>query len=224
MISAAELTGPLAALVAGLVTSLHCAGMCGPLACAACTSSCRRSEQTPALFYHGGRLLSYAAAGAMAGWLGSRALAPFLDGATRGMAWVFALFFLAVVLGLDKRVRIPLPAGWIARPFAVGGRSPLGRSAALGVLTPLLPCAPLYLVVAAAALAGSAWNGAILLAAFGLGTIPLLYVMQNRFAWMQARFSPRTMDYTRRGLALASIALLFFRGTFTAATGYPMCH
>ena len=36
MMEMPEITGPMAALMAGLVTSLHCAGMCGPLACAAC--------------------------------------------------------------------------------------------------------------------------------------------------------------------------------------------
>lgn len=217
-----ELTGPLAALAAGVVTSLHCAGMCGPLACAACTSPCGKSTNTPAALYHAGRLVSYTAAGAFAGLLGSQMLAPFLGGATRSMAWLFALFFLAVVLGLDKYIRLPLPPGILSRALTRGG--PNVRSASLGLLTPLLPCAPLYLVIAAAAIAGSASSGALLLAAFAAGTIPLLFLVQNRFAWMQSRFSPRTMDLTRRGLALASIVLLVARGTFTASTGCPMCH
>jgi len=99
-----------------------------------------------------------------------------------------------------------------------------GRATALGFFTPLLPCVPLYLVVAAAALAGSAANGAILLAAFGLGTVPLILLLQNRYGWMQQKFTPQTMDYLRRGLAFASILLLVSRGTFTASTGCPMCH
>ncbi|MDX2081237.1 MAG: sulfite exporter TauE/SafE family protein [Terrimicrobiaceae bacterium] len=217
-----ELTGPLAALAAGIVTSLHCTGMCGPLACAACTSPCQKSSNAPVALYHLGRLASYASAGTVAGLLGSKVLAPFLTGATRGMAWIFALFFLAVVLGLDKFIRLPLPPGVLSRALSQGG--PKARAAALGLLTPLLPCAPLYLVIAAAAIAGSPLDGAILLAAFGLGTIPLLFVVQNRFVWLQTRFSPRAMDLTRRALALASVVLLVTRATFTASTGCPMCH
>lgn len=217
-----ELAGPMAALLAGLVTSLHCAGMCGPLACAACTSSsnCGPSRQTPIFVYHLTRLSSYAMVGALVGGLGGRLSIFLTGGATRGMTWVFVIFFAAVVLGLDKRFRLPtLPNSvgrWFARSQAWG---PTSRAAALGLLTPLLPCAPLYLVVAAAALAGSALAGAGLLLAFGFGTVPLLFLVQNRLGWLEAKWSPRQRDQLRRTLALASIALLLLRGTFTASTG-----
>lgn len=218
----AELSGPFAALLAGLVTSLHCAGMCGPLACTACTSSSRSgpSRQTPAFVYHLTRLSSYAMGGALVGAMGGRLSIVLTGGATRGMTWVFVIFFAAVVLGLDKRFRLPtLPASfgrWFTRSQAWG---PTGRAATLGLLTPLLPCAPLYLVVAAAALAGSALAGAGLLLAFGLGTVPLLFLVQNRLGWLETKWSPRQRDQLRRTLALASIGLLLLRGTYTASTG-----
>ncbi len=217
------LTGPVAALLAGIVTSLHCAGMCGPLACAACTGNCGKASQSAAFLYHATRLTSYAIVGALVGVLGGKISVALTGGATRGMTWIFVLFFLAVVFGFDKKLRLPVPGGRLTKMFS-GGSGPLGRAAALGFLTPLLPCAPLYLVVAAAALSGSALNGSLLLLSFGLGTVPLLYVVQNRLAWLQARVSPVRMDYIRRGLALASVVLLLVRGTYTASTGCPMCH
>ena len=224
MMEMPEITGPMAALMAGLVTSLHCAGMCGPLACAACAGPCGKASQSAAFLYHGSRLVAYTITGAVAGAIGVGISEALLGGATRGMAWVFILFFAAVVLGLDKRLRLPAPGRLLSKVFAAGGTRVGGRATALGFFTPLLPCVPLYLVVAAAALAGSAAKGAILLAAFGLGTVPLILLMQNRYGWMQQKFTPQTMDYLRRGLAFASIVLLVSRGTFTASTGCPMCH
>jgi sulfite exporter TauE/SafE len=222
-----ELTGPLAALLAGLVTSLHCVGMCGPLACAACSSPCGRSSQAAAGLYHTTRLGSYIVVGLVVGWLGERVADALLGGATRAMTWIFVLFFLAVVAGFDKRLRLPTPGVWLGRLLRrreVDERQPFARAAALGSLTPLLPCAPLYLVVAAAALAGSALHGAVLMLAFGLGTIPLLFAVQNRLHALEKRVSPQTMDWIRRGLALASVVLLLFRGTYTPETGCLMCH
>jgi sulfite exporter TauE/SafE len=79
-------------------------------------------------------------------------------------------------------------------------------------------------MVAAAGFSGSALQGGVVMLAFGAGTVPLLFLIQNRLAWLQARWSPQRMDYLRRGLALASVVLLLVRGTFTASTGCPMCH
>lgn len=224
--ASAGITGPLAALLAGTVTSIHCVGMCGPLACASCSSTCGKESNTAAGIYHLTRLTSYVLAGAAAGWVGERLADALLGGATRAMTWIFILFFLAVVAGLDKRLHLPSPGAWVARilrrPQDSNGRKFRG-AATLGFFTPLLPCAPLYLVVAAAALAGSAWNGALLLGAFGLGTIPLLFAAQNRMAALGRHCSPRTMDLLRRGLALASIVLLLIRGTYSQQTGCPMC-
>lgn len=225
MIDPAQLGGPLAACVAGLVTSLHCAGMCGPLACAACSSGCTRSANTAAMIYHGTRVSAYLLVGLLAGWLGGRISGAFSEGATRGMTWVFVIFFGAVALGLDKYLRLPRGGAVLSRVFENAGTlGPFARAGTLGALTPLLPCAPLYLVVGAAALSGSAGSGALLMGAFGLGTVPLLFAMQNRLAAIQKRWSPRRMDYLRRGLALVSVAVLLIRGTYTASTGCPMCH
>lgn len=213
-----EITGPLAALMAGIVTSLHCVGMCGPLACSACPGP----RRLPGWIYQSTRVASYTIVGAVAGLVGSRISSALNEGATRWMAWVFIGFFLVVVLGLDKKIRwpsIPVPS------FVSGMRGDgCGRAAVLGSLTPALPCAPLYLVVAAAAVTGSPWGGATTMLAFGIGTVPLLAFVQSRLAWARSRFSPAVMDWTRRGLALASIGILVARAWAPAASGCPMCH
>lgn len=227
MTSAADITGPAAALLAGLITSLHCVGMCGPLACAACA---RGGGEKGGSFgatavYHGTRVVSYALVGVAAGLVGRRLADALSGGATRWMTWLFVIFFLAVAVGLDKWVRIPMPKGamaWMASASSKCGA--WGRAAVLGFFTPLLPCAPLYLVLMAAALSGSAVAGGAIMAAFGIGTVPLLFVLQTQFFRLGALWSPRTMEYLRRGLALASVVLLLMRGTYSAHTGCPMCH
>ena len=61
----------VAALVAGLATSLHCAGMCGPIACGLGTLAKSEGERlTAASLYHGTRLVSYGIIGAVCGALG----------------------------------------------------------------------------------------------------------------------------------------------------------
>ena len=67
----AGITGPITALVAGLITSLHCAGMCGPLACALMPA--KRDDADPQLVstvYHVTRLAGYTVLGALAGGIG----------------------------------------------------------------------------------------------------------------------------------------------------------
>lgn len=227
MITSGDLSGPLAALVAGLVTSLHCVGMCGPLACSACAESCGRNSNTAAALYHGWRGLSYLAVGAVAGLAGGRLSDVLLGRPAQTMVWVFALFFLAVAAGLDKRLKLPAAAarwGNLLNRFPGADRSSLyGRASALGAFTPLLPCAPLALVAAAAALSGSAFSGAALMAAFAIGTMPLLFGAQNRLAALQRRWPPGAMEKVRRSLALISAILLLVRAAQPVTSGCPLC-
>jgi len=204
--------GPLAALVAGLVTSLHCAGMCGPLACAACVKKNGTGSLGAAAAYHGCRMLSYAVVGLLAGLIGRVVSDVLLGGATRWVTWAFVVFFVLVATGLDKRMRFPPAGQWMSGCLGSTGGVYL-RAALLGSLTPFIPCGPLYFVVAAAALSGSALSGAVVLLAFAAGTVPLMLVLQSQYFRVGSRWSPATLDVIRRSLAVVSIVLLVYRGT-----------
>ena len=104
------------------------------------------------------------------------------------------------------------------------------------MLTPFLPCGPLYLVFGAALLAGSAAKGAEFTLAFGLGTVPLLWLAQQQFHRIRAMLTPLAMGRLRRGLALVTAVMLAWRlhGTIppqyyggqpekTAAEELPSC-
>ena len=97
----------------------------------------------------------------------------------------------------------------------------LRAAAALGVATPLLPCGPLYFLLSLALFAGSALRGAETLLAFGLGTVPLLWLAQSQFHWLQARLSPLWLGRLRVTLALATALVIGWRLRATLGLAGP---
>jgi sulfite exporter TauE/SafE len=210
----AAINSPSAAFVAGLVTSLHCAGMCGPLACSLMPVKGGRSDpQTVSTVYHVSRLTSYALLGGLAGGLGHLPLTWISQSALRWLPWVMVLFFVALALRWDRhlpklatlgRVTFRLQ-GWLR------GRSRTTAAAALGFATPLLPCGPLYFLVTLALLSGSALHGVEVMLAFGLGTVPLLWLAQTQFHWVRQKLSPLWLDRARLTLALTTAVVIGWR-------------
>jgi sulfite exporter TauE/SafE len=209
-----EIHTTVAALVAGLATSLHCAGMCGPIACGLGTLAKSEGQRlTAASLYHGTRLLSYASIGSICGALGQQPLKWYFGSPAVILPWIMVLVLLMMGLGLDKR--IPRPAflnRLTARArFKAGRFSAYGAATVMGLLTPFLPCGPLYMIFGAALLAGSAAKGAEFTLAFGLGTVPLLWLAQHQFHRIRARLTPLAMNRLRRGLAFATALMLAWR-------------
>jgi hypothetical protein len=210
----AAINSPATALVAGLITSLHCAGMCGPLACALMPARDDRSDpQTVSTIYHVTRLTGYMALGAVAGGLGRMPLTWMTGSALRWLPWVLVLYFAAMAFRWDRF--LPKPAflgrfslrlsGWIR------GRPRVQAAAALGFATPLLPCGPLYFLLTLALLSGSALRGAEFMLAFGLGTVPLLWLAQSQSHWIRSRLNPLWLGRARLGLALAIALVISWR-------------
>lgn len=166
----------LGALALGLLGSLHCAGMCGPLVLAGATRG--GATSTGSLFnYLLGRLCSYAFAGAVLGHIGERALhrlpLPTLQAVLAGVLVAFALWqgyrSLAPSRGpspFPERTRRSF-AVWVARLLPTRG---LG----LGLATGFLPCGLLVPAWLFAASSSSAARGALTMAAFWAATAPAL--------------------------------------------------
>lgn len=171
------------ALAGGFVGSLHCAAMCGPLVACACSGS--KSATTQAA-YQLGRLLSYLTLGAVAGAFGR---AVDLAGDAAGIGRVASLvagfsmvaFAVGALLG-DRSLfggatparKNPLARAAGSALARLSGLSPALRAGALGLCSALLPCGLLYGVALAAAATASSLNGAVVLAALWLGTLPML--------------------------------------------------
>lgn len=153
------------AVVAGLAGSPHCVGMCGGFA-AACG---RRVPEAAA--WHAGRITTYAALGALAASVGGILPGPrWLPGA---VAAVLLVWFAGVFAGVipDWRPRIP---GLSSAAGALMQRRGTGARYLLGLATGLLPCGLVYTALAVPVALGEPALGALAMASFGLGTVPIL--------------------------------------------------
>ncbi len=212
--------GLLDSFVFGAANSLHCAGMCGPIA--ACTLG-GGAPRTATLAYHGGRIASYTLAGAAAGAVGATVGSDRLG---HPFAWVSGL--LGVVL-LASATGWPRIGSWTRIP-ALGGiltgasrwamqRPPVLRGGALGALTPLLPCGLLYALYPAALLAGDAGGGAVVMLGFACGSLPALWLAQANLGWLQRRWSPAARARLHRAVLSAAGAVLLWRAAITWSGG-----
>jgi uncharacterized protein len=228
-----NLINPLSALVAGLVTSLHCMGMCGPLACAMLggPSEIRSSKILTFGGYHLGKIVSYMLIGALAGAIGAQFVTKTTAVPAHFLTWSMAIFFLLIAIGLD-RIAIKLPmVGKLSRfmmqkAYRIHGGL---RGLSLGLATPLIPCGPLYLMVWVAAISGSALEGKTMLGMFGLGTIPGLLVTQLGWSFLTVRVNPDRLARWRRNTAVVACALLVMRSFMdtsfsTIIAGGAICH
>jgi len=219
-----------AAFLAGLVTSLHCVGMCGPLTCSWAVSDKGNAFMRSTAAYHTARLGSYAFVGALAGSLGAMPLSFFHHGAGLVLPWLLVLVFIAIGIGVDRWMpRIQILAKPLRRVQLAAFRLPgSARAAILGFATPLLPCGPLYMMFGLAMANGSAARGAEFAAAFGLGTLPLLVLAQTQLHRLTSKWPPGTMLRVQRGLAITAAIILAWRlrGTldFSSEAVPSCCH
>lgn len=211
----------LAILLASLLGSLHCAGMCGPFVAIA-------AGDGPSLFrrqlaYHLGRLTTYVLMGLAAGALGQLAdvaaalagvqpVAVALAGAT---LVVFGLAALARHAGL-RLAPVQPPKAWTAlitsATRAAIDRPPIARAAILGLVTTLLPCGWLYLFAVTAAGSGSPLRGAAVMAIFWLGTLPVLVALGASLHQITPRLGRAAPVVTACLLVAVGAYTLFNRG------------
>ena len=181
----------LAGLAGGFT---HCAGMCAPFVLAQAGAAASRGGEgmlarlsgAALLPYHLGRMLGYAALGALAG--GMAGLVTQMS----GLRWLLAALLLAAAALMAAQASARLPAHWrpawrLGLPALPGPGVRLGalvaglmaeprgwRGVGLGLALSALPCGLLYAALAGAAATGSALAGAIAMGAFVAGTVPAL--------------------------------------------------
>lgn len=192
--------GLLALFIVGLLGGGHCAGMCGGIVGALSLQAPRQGAAAllVQLAYNLGRITSYVTAGLIAGWLGQAA--NNLLALQNGLYLFASLMLVAMglyLLGLTQFLA-PLERGgqrlWRRIQPLTGRFLPvrgIAQALPLGLLWGWLPCGLVYSALTTALAAGSAAKGALLMLAFGLGTLPnlllagLLLARFTRFA--QAR-------------------------------------
>ena len=164
------------AFLLGLVGSLHCAGMCGPLALALPAAG----NTTPGyvlgrVAYNTGRIVTYCLLGIVFGLAGWTFL---LAGLQR---WVSIALGVALLFGLfaSRKLALSRPVTFAVnqlktRMSVLLRRRSFAGLAVLGLLNGLLPCGLVYVACAGAAATGGTLAGASYMTAFGIGTVPMM--------------------------------------------------
>lgn len=207
-----------AALFAGLTSSLHCFGMCGPLACAGTAAAPRRSRAIVA--YQVARTVTYTTLGALLGAIGGQVLDAAALHPPSWIAWVTAGLLVLSALGLGAHVpQVPGATQLVQLGARAGARvAPAARAGLLGIVTPFLPCGLAYGVFATSLVAGGAGVGAIVAGGFALGGVPALMLAQLQADWLH-RLPKGSVFVVRRVLPLAAAVLLVWRALQVQATG-----
>lgn len=166
------------AFLVGLFGSVHCIGMCGPLAFAVPVSRGGRwLFLWDKLVYQLGRTISYVLIGLIAGAIGRQL---WLLGLQRGIS--IASGALILLAALARLLRFSLISSTAAKPAALINRALIYAlnqrwgHIFIGILNGFLPCGFVYLALAGALNTASALNAAQYMFWFGIGTLPLMFL------------------------------------------------
>ena len=184
-----------AALLMGFLGSPHCLGMCGGLVAAFGLSMQEVSpSKRKALIatYHLGRLMSYSLLGLIAGLAGTAILAPFMQGNSlpRILLGLVLVFIGVTMLGapfLNHLERVGMRFWQYLTPLRkkVFPLTTFPRALMAGLLWGFLPCGLVYGALLMAVVGHSVTTGAMLMFAFGLGTIPMLVATHSTVNWIR---------------------------------------
>jgi sulfite exporter TauE/SafE len=227
------------AFTIGILGSLHCVGMCGPIALALPYQGRNRWVATNnVLLYNAGRIITYSLLGLVIGLLGRGLFLAGLQTYVSIGLGILLLIVAAFSVNIEARLlRIPLLMRlneWVKRQLAFLLRRH-GRASLLliGMLNGLLPCGLVYLAIAGAVAAGGMLKGVAFMALFGLGTVPLMLATSLAGQFINLRLRNRLRKLVP--LFLVAFAILFIaRGLqfqipadfrfWEGLQEIPMCH
>lgn len=168
------------AFILGLLGSLHCVGMCGPIAFMLPvdrTNSVKKVSQIA--IYHFGRLLAYSIIGLFFGIVGK---SLYIFGLQQQLSIIIGVVMIVLVLIPYKtlgKYNLSRPLNRVISKVKSALGQALKKKTAdtfltIGFLNGFLPCGLVYMAVFGAVATGSLLNGSVYMLLFGLGTIPLM--------------------------------------------------
>lgn len=167
-------------LLLGLLGSMHCVGMCGPIALALpSVKNSTQSRLTGIFLYNAGRVITYGLLGFIFGLFGkSFVIAGYQQALSVGLG-ILILFFLLLpqryFQGLQLRTGLFQPVTKLktalGRLFKTASYSSL---LSIGILNGLLPCGFVYMAIAGAIAVANPLRGGLFMIFFGLGTVPAM--------------------------------------------------
>ena len=211
----------LVLFVVGVLTSIHCIGMCGGIMLSQSISKEDSSKSKlksilPSILYNSGRIVSYTILGGIVGALGSVfSLSLTLKAGLQLFAAVFMIIMGANMAGfsLFRKLNIRLP--WTGCSIKKKTTSPF----IVGLLNGFMPCGPLQTMQLYALGTGSAAKGALSMFIFALGTVPLMLTFGAISGLLSKGYTKKLLKFSgilvivlgiimgNRGLALAGVNL-----------------
>ncbi len=184
------------AFLMGLVGSLHCVGMCGPIALALPVKDRQWSTLLLSrVLYNLGRIVTYALLGSILALLGLGLAASRLQ---QGFSIGIGIFLLLSLVFYKLRWKLPFMEralyqsnAWLKRRFSFFIHKKSWASYFfVGMINGLLPCGLVYLALAGALALGSAWEPVWYMMLFGAGTFPVMLLttfgapyLKKQLAW-----------------------------------------
>lgn len=206
------------AFVFGILSSVHCAGMCGPIALA--LPSAKNSSRPYFIFsrilYNSGRVLTYTFLGLLIGFLG-KGIA--LAGYQQGISITLGLLLLLMAIFSINPERITEKMGWMRKFYQFISRK-LGKKLqkpnalsflSIGVLNGFLPCGIVYIALLASLAFGGIQESAAYMFLFGLGTFPMMLSLSLLGGWMQLKYRKMLQKSVPYVIGIFAI-LLILRG------------
>ena len=196
----------------GLLTSVHCIGMCGSINLAVVLKGEKTSIKRP-LFYNTGRVISYTFVGALAGLLGS--VFSFSD-TLQSSIIVIAGFFM-LVMGLSMIGWLPKGLYFLIPKMPVKFKSSLSNDKGpfyVGLLNGFMPCGPLQAMQLYALSTGSVLLGALSMFLFAIGTFPLMFGFGVIFLKLRGKY-----NYT---ISKVSAVLILLLAVFMINRGFSL--
>ncbi|SHG19670.1 sulfite exporter TauE/SafE family protein [Flavobacterium defluvii] len=171
------------ALILGLISSLHCVGMCGPIAMMLPVDHQNEAKKvTQIITYHFGRLIAYSTIGLIFGLLGR---GFFLAGMQQKMSIFIGIAMILIVLIPEKifsKYNFSKPVYKIIANIKSGLGNQFKKKSykslfTIGLLNGFLPCGMVYVALFGAIAMQSAGFGVLYMLLYGLGTIPLMTIV-----------------------------------------------
>lgn len=214
--------------VTGMLTSIHCVGMCGGIMM---TQSITKEGEgkfkafLPTLKYNLGRVVSYTIIGGIVGALGSvLSLSLNVKAGLQLTAGVFMIIMGLNLAGFSIFRKFNLKLPWSSCALKKKIKSPF----LVGILNGLMPCGPLQTMQLYALGTGSALNGALSMFVFSLGTLPLMVAFGAITGILSKGYTKRILKFSgflviflglimgSRGLALAGFGIPTLNQTLAA--------
>ncbi|MBS6559198.1 MAG: sulfite exporter TauE/SafE family protein [Clostridiales bacterium] len=220
--------------VIGLVTSVHCIGMCGGIHLSQCLSYQKNSEKEkhgekgkkkwstvyPSFLYNLGRVLSYTIVGGIVGGFGS---VISFSGKGKGAVQLIAGVFM-VIMGINMLNIFP----WLRKfnprmPKVFARKINQGKQKngafLVGILNGLMPCGPLQAMQIYALSTGSPLKGAFSMFLFSMGTVPLMFGFGALSSFLSQKFTKQVMKF---GAVLVVILGISMFQNGWSVSGFPV--